>query len=255
MRRSTWIIVLLFIAVNATFPVSASPQIVNTLRGFEDGEKGWSGDLEGTVAVADGNTNYFQFDLAAAVQHLGARNRWRLLGGLSRRTASGEEIAQNRLLHLRHNYRFRARLASIAFIQGQYNPFKRIETRLLVGAGLRFDLTRREKWNAAVGGTVMYETEELTGQTGQFNYDYRYSFFLTVFRDVSEGVSLDISGFYQPLVDDPVDARALAAASVRTDVIGELYLVFAYRLEYDADPPAEVKRLDQNLRSGLGYDF
>ncbi len=255
MWRRFWIILCFLLASGSDPAGPVSAQIVNTMRGFDDAEKGWSGDLRGTISIADGNTNYFEFELFTAVQHQGERNRWRLLGRVSRRTASGQEVAENRLLHLRHNYRFLPRVASIVFLQGQYNPFKRIETRVLAGIGLRFDLTQRDKWNAAVGGTIMYEEEELTDQTGLFTSDFRYSLFLTVFRDVSEGISIDISGFCQPLVDDITDARALAAASVRADIIGELYLLFAYDLEYDADPPADVEKLDQNLRSGLGYDF
>jgi hypothetical protein len=73
---STAILLLAFLFL----PRGAGAQIVNTLRGFEEQKLAWSGALEGSVAAADGNTDYFQYELGASVQHISERNRWRLLG-------------------------------------------------------------------------------------------------------------------------------------------------------------------------------
>ena len=233
----------------------ASAQIVNTLRGFDDAEAGWSGGIETGVAMANGNTDYFEFQLDGAVQYQGASHRWRLLGRNQRRTAFGEEIAESRLLHLRHNYRLTRWLASIAFLQGQYEPFKRIQTRLLAGAGARVDLAAGIRWHTAVGAAVMLEHEELTGPLAPVSDDVRFSFFATVFRDVTDGVDIDVVAFYQPRVDDVADCRADVAASLRVDIVGELYAFFRYNTAYDSRPAPGVDDLDQNLRGGLGYGF
>ena len=156
-------IMLLAFALPPALAGVGEAQIVNTLRGFDDKERGWSGGVEATISVAAGNTEYFETQIAAAVQHQSDTHRWRLLARNMRLTASGKTQAENRLGHLRHNYRFSRRLASVAFLQGQHNPFQRIETRVLVGGGARFDLVRREKVNMALGATFMREDEELTG--------------------------------------------------------------------------------------------
>jgi hypothetical protein len=236
----------------------ASPlraQIVNPLRGFDEAERGWAGGVESTIAIADGNTEYFEFELSGAVQHQSERNRWRLLGRYQRRTASGVEIAESRMTHLRHNYRLLPWFSSLAFLQAQYEPFKRIETRLLAGAGARVDLFEGVMWHTAVGAAVMLENEELIDVAGRTTTDVRCSFFVSMFRDVKEGVDIDLVGFYQPRVDRPSDSRAVMVGSFRVDIVGDLYLVFRYNAEYDANPPAGVDNLDQNLRAGLGYDF
>jgi hypothetical protein len=248
--------ILLFLVVAASPNATpASAQIVNTLRGFDDNEMGWSGGIECAVAIADGNTNYFELELLGSVQHQGDRNRWRLLGRSIRRTASGVEIAETQLAHLRHNYRLWSRVSSIAFLQGQYDPFKRLASRFLAGAGARFDIATGVRWHTAAGAAVMLENEELTGDVQQTTNDMRGSFFLTLVRDVSEGVDIDLVGFYQPRLDDPSDARANVIAILRADVIAELYAFVRYVAEYDSAPPAGVEDLDQNLRAGLGYDF
>lgn len=233
----------------------ASARIVNTLRGFDDKERGWSGAVEGAASSGMGNSEYFQTEIAAAIQFQDDTHRWRLLGRNMRLTTSGKKAAEDRMAHLRHNYRVLPWLSSVAFVQGQYSPFRRIETRVLVGAGGRFDVVRHEKWNVALGATLMREDEELTGRTDGFTADCRFSFFTSVVRDVSEGVDIDVTGFYQPLPGDFSDARAFAAVNLRFEITENLYSLFNYGLEYDSRPPADVKKSDQTLRYGFGYSF
>lgn len=244
---------LLIAAMVWASPVSA--QIVNTLRGFNDTDRNWSGGVESAIAIAEGNTKYFEFEISGAIQHQSERHRWRLLGRNMRRTASGVEIAESRMAHLRYNYRLSKRLATITFIQAQYEPFKRIKTRTLAGAGTRVDLFEATEWHTAVGATVMLEGEELTDKANQTTTNVRFSFFVSIFRDVTEGVDVDIAGFYQPRADHLADARADLAASLRVDIVGTLYTVLRYGAEYDATPPMGVGDLDQSFRAGIGFDF
>jgi putative salt-induced outer membrane protein YdiY len=248
-------ILIVSLALQPALAGIGEAQIVNTLRGFDNVERGWSGRAEGTISVAAGNSEYLETQVAAAVQHQNDTQRWRLLARNMRLTTSGKKEAENRLGHLRHNYRFSPWLASVAFLQGQYNPFQRIETRILVGGGARFDLVRREKLNTAFGATFMREDEELTDSAEGFYTNYRFSFFTSVYRDVAEGLDIDITGFYQPLAEDPSDARAFASVALRFDIIGDLYLITNYSLEYDSRPPKGVEKSDQALKSGFGYEF
>jgi len=242
---------------------SIEAQIINTLRGFDDEEPGWSGGIAGGVAYADGNTEYFEFELDGRIQHQTDRHRLRAIGIDMRRTALGVEVAEARMGHLRHNFRVWSRLSTIAFVQGQYNPFLRIESRVLVGGGARLEIFRGNLWRSAIGATVMRETEELTApDTDQSppssqapTTKYRFNYFLTLYRVEKKGLDIDIWGFYQPLVDDFKDARTSAAASVRVDIVGGLYLFSSYVVRHDDSPPVGVKELDSMMRSGLGWSF
>lgn len=256
----TGLVVAVFAAILAG---SADAQIVNTLRGFEDEEPGWSGLIAGGIAMAEGNTQYFEFELDGKIQYQTDRNRWRVIGVNTRRTAMEVEIAESRLGHFRHNFNLRSRFSTVAFLQGQYNPFLRIESRVLFGGGARAELYRGDLWRSAIGVTVMRETEELTvedvdqqtSQPAATTTKYRFSYFFTLYRAGTKGFDVDIWGFYQPVIDDFIDARASAAASVRVDVVGEVYLLVSYVIEYDHSPPVGVKKRDDVLRSGLGWNF
>jgi hypothetical protein len=255
--------VLVFAAATVVLAGSVNAQIVNTLRGFNDDERGWSGALAGTVAFAEGNTEYFEFELNGKIQYQTIRHRWRVIGINMRRTALGVEIAEARLGHFRHNYRVWSRYSTIAFLQGQYNPFMRIESRILIGAGGRAELFGGDVWRSAVGVTLMHEAEELTDdtafdpalQSGDTTTNYRFSCFLTLYRAGGNGVDIDMWGFYQPIVDDFADARASGAASIRVDLVGELGLLVSYVVKYDSNPPLGVEKHDYMLRSGLVWEF
>lgn len=254
---------LIAIAIAAAFANPSKAQIVNTLRGFDDEDPGWSGELTASIASAEGNTRYFEFTLDGRIQFQTERHRVRVLGLNTRRTALDVEIAEARVGHVRHNFRIWHRVASIAFIQGQYNPFIRIQSRFLVGGGARVEVFRGNIWRSAVGAAYMYEKEELTvsleqgadTQPNQAAGRHRLSFFLTFYRVKKEGFEIDLWGFYQPLVEDFEDARATGAASARTNIIGELYFFFNYMVNYDSMPPPGVEDLDYTIRSGLGWKF
>jgi len=72
---------------------------------------------------------------------------------------------------------------------------------------------------------------------------------------MKEGVGIDVWSFYQPLTDDFSDARGSGAARVRIDVAGGLYSLVSYMVTHDSNPPQGVEKLDQTLRSGLGWNF
>lgn len=101
----------------------------------------------------------------------------------------------------------------------------------------------------------MYENEALTDNNGTTTSTARFSFFLSVFRDVKEGVDVDLVGFYQPRADVFGDARASVTLGIRADIVAELYAFVRYVTEYDSRPAPTVDDLDQNLRAGLGYKF
>jgi putative salt-induced outer membrane protein YdiY len=249
MRRL--VLIALVVTCSCAAPV-ARAQIVNTLRAFPD-SLGWAAALEGFLAVSSGNSEYFEFDLDGAVQYRSARHRVRTLGAHSRREAEGTDIARNTLAHLRHNYQLCRRVATVAFVQAQRNPFRRVERRTLLGGGLRLDVFARTSFQAAVGATVMREVEELTDDDRGALARARMSYFASVLGQPRAGVQVDLVTFYQPLAGDYADARAYVAASLRVDIVGGLYFAAAYDLVHDADPPAGVAPTDQRVRSGLGW--
>lgn len=234
---------------------AAHGQIINTLRGWSEDEVGWSGQVAAAIAIAQGNTEYFELDLSAAVQYAGDRHRVRALADADRRTASGVDIAEATLIHLRHNYRLTPVVHSLLFIQAQSNPFQRIDSRFLLGLGARFDVVRAETWEASLGASYMRESEDLTDDDSGATRRNRGSFFASVFGRLTKQVLLDAYAFYQPVITDWSNARASVGSNLDVALVGRLALVVGFRFAYNSEPAAGVEKDDMWLRTGLRFNF
>ena len=234
---------------------SADAQIINTLRGWQEDEPGWSGELAAAIAIAQGNTEYFEFDLSAAAQYWQDRHRVRGLASSARRTASDVEVAEASLLHLRYNYRLTPVVHSLVFLQAQRNPFQRIESRYLLGLGARFDVVRAESWEAAIGAAYMRELEDLTDDDSGAVGRNRGNFFVTMLGRVTKQVLVDAYGFYQPVLNDFSNTRISVGSNLDVALVGQLALVVGFRLAYNSQPAAGVEKNDMWLRTGLRFKF
>lgn len=239
-----------------TGAAAADAQIVNTLRRWSDAEPGWSGRVEATFAAASGNTEYLELTAGGSAQLVASRHRVRGLVSESLRRANGEKIAESFLAHLRHNYRLTPVFSTLAFVQHQSDPFRRLQRRTLIGAGTRMDIVREEHWEGSLGVSYMFEAEELTDDPdGRVEREGRGSFFASAIGQVAETLRIDLSSFYQPLFSDFGDARAYTAASLRVDVVGELDLIVRFDLTHDSRPPVGVEETDMRFSTGLVFDF
>jgi len=153
----------------------------------------------------------------------------------------------------------------VAFLQGTHNPFQRLETRILLGVGGRFDLVQTESWKGAIGVSTMYEDQEIgplpadvpvgTPDDSGFEREHRASWFLSLYSASSATIQTDLVAFWQPKWSDPSDSRTFVTASARVDVTDGLYVLFRYNLTWDTNPPATVSERDQAIRGGLGFEF
>lgn len=244
------------VLAGTAFAPPAHAQIVNTLRSWSDAEPGWSGDVEARFAVASGNTEYLEFAGGTSLQFVSERHRVRGFTKASIRDASGDRIAESLLAHIRHNYRLTPVFSTLVFLQHSSDPFRRIESRTLAGAGTRLDLLRDERWEGSIGISAMYEGEAFTDDpTGEYEDEFRGSFFVSAIGSATETLRLDLSAFYQPLFTDWGDDRLFIASSIRVDVVGELDLLVRFDLQRESRPPLGVEPTDLSFSTGFVFDF
>ena len=247
-------LLVLSAAIGIVIATPTHAQILNTLRGFSGGEPGWSGSAEVNFSQTGGNTEVLALGAEAQLQYEWKRERWRIMGEQSYKSNRGKRTSDESIGHLRHNHRFRPWVSSLAFVQIQRNPFQRLQQRVLVGAGARFDVLRRERWKASVGAAHMMEIEKLEGAPDH-ETDQRLSSFVTVDGKVSETLTVQVTSFVQPRWADLSDLRALALVGTQVKLGGGFTYNVASELRYDADPPAGVKTSDWEVETGLGYTF
>ncbi len=235
-------------------PALATATIVNTLQGFNEDQPGWSGGIDGSFSNRGGNTELSRFAGGCQVQWLGESERWRLLGSAVRATSQGTEIAKALTSHLRHNHRLSAAWHTLTFAQIQQNPFQRLSSRMLIGAGFRWDVWHQSSGLLALGATHMVEIEKIEDQTDSTT-DQRLSVFLKSSLPLRTDVKLDAMAFYQPLWSDFGDARVMASLKLQVKLVGDLSLFTGGDLEYDPQPAAGVEKSDWSTSTGLRYKF
>ena len=232
----------------------ARAAIVNSLRGFDGDEPGWSGSVAGSYGASGGNTSESTFTGSGRLQRKGASNIWRLIGSGKRTTSRGEETARSALAHLRHNYLLSDRWATLAFLQLQKNPFQRLDSRILMGLGGRWQALKGESTLIYLGAAHMFEQERIQGEQGH-DKAQRISGFISLEVELRDGVFVDCLVFYQPRWSDFADWRIFGEASLEVELTGSLSLFTGYNLEHDTRPPAGVEQTDWDTKTGFLVKF
>ncbi len=251
--RTTVYPLLVFSLLAAARPAFGGT-ILNTLQATDDGDPGWSGTVDGLYSGSGGNTERIIFSAGGRVQWRGEVDRLRLQLSGGYEESAQQVTARHGVAHLRHNHDLDADWATILFVQAQANPFQRLKSRWLSGAGLRRNLIDDDEGLVAIGATPMLEVERLEGQDGHTARG-RLSMFLHVARRLSDSAKLDLVGFWQPLFSDFGDARTVGNLALKVAVTGSVDLKVGLAVEDDARPPAGVKRTDWGTFAGFGVEF
>jgi len=237
-----------------TIALPANSAIVNSLRGFDRDEPGWSGSIAGSYGASGGNTDQSTFAGNGRLQWRGDRNTWKLIAAGKRTTSGGVETANSVLGHLRHNYDLSERWATLAFLQSLQNPFQRLDYRRLVGLGLRWYGVKNEGTIWSFGAAQMFEWEQIQDEEGEREAS-RLSTFTSFETEIRDGVVLDALLFYQPRWSDFSDFRVFGLIQLDIELNHTLSLFTGYQIEHNERPPAGVEQTDWTTKTGFRANF
>jgi hypothetical protein len=236
---------------------SAAAQIVNVQALFDEkAPPGPSGAVDLGADWRTGSTNLFTVRGALLGQ-------WRtethtLLAAIRGEYAfaSGERIVSKVLEHLRYRYRFTERLSGEAFVQHEYDEFRRLQLRALLGAGPRLTLLRVDDTTLVLGVAVMLEHERLRRDgepdAGARATDPRMSSYLLGRVKLMENIHLVETVYVQPRLTKPSDIRVLNDTVFEVTPNERVTVGLGFNLTFDSAPPATVSRLDTQLRTSVG---
>ncbi len=171
--------------------------------------------------------------------------------------SQGETSGENRAYqHIRYNYLWKEKIVWEAFSQIQYDEILRIQKRLLLGTGPRFNLMKKEKSDIHLGVAYMYEYEQEL-DTAVFHRDHRISSFLSADKTFENGHSISTIGYYQPVIDNFSDFRVSLGFRLALKIASNLAFNFNVNLNYDAQPviDEDIPSLTYNIRNGLSISF
>ncbi len=239
------------------FPLFTAAQIVNieALRDTRDTVK-FKG-AENLNASYTRNTN----ELLTLSNNLYLRYKWKksiilFYNTLDFSIANNTILEEKILFHLRYNYKIRKRLDLELFTQYQIDPPLRIQERILLGGGTRFELSGKESFSSYLGTAILYEYDNELGNDITHR-DARLSAYLTLKLKPSETFSWTSACYYQPLVNYFNDFRISLQTNISVELFKNLFFVSSLALSYDAfpvDDPAIPHRTTKWV-NGINYKF
>jgi len=252
---------LLVLVLGVLTSREAAAQIVNVQALFDEATAppGLAGAVEASLDWRTGSTEL----LVARGMLLGQwhAERHTVLGvARGEYGFAGEKLIVSRILeHLRYRYRFLDWLSGETYVQHEYDAFRRLQLRALVGAGPRFTPWSSDTARLVLGVTMMLEHEQLRRDgepdAGTRATDLRLSSYVLARVKLMENMSLVETLYVQPRLTGFSDVRLLNETLLAVEPNKRFTFTTGFLLTYDTAPPATVSRLDTQLRTGIAVKF
>lgn len=229
----------------------AQAQIVNvsSLAG-QAVEQGLSGNANLSVDFRTGNVQLMLASAAATAFYRVGDNTFMLSanGAYGLNGPPGEWKDEPFRERTFEHFRFRRQVNSLvsleAFVQHEYDRWRRLKLRGLAGGGVRLDHKLSED-NAVAGGLAyMAQVEQLLKPTaadpsGRY-LEHRISTYLTGSHKLAEKSAVTATVYFQPMIGAFTDIRALLDLGLIVGITDTLGVKISYALSWDSDPPDGV---------------
>lgn len=232
---------------------------VNTERYRQDSDSGFTASIDIEALAQTGNTD-FQF------LGLGGRLNFNRNSGYSFLVFSGgygwndgKQFSNELITHLRNVEALDDWLQLEAFIQFDYNRKRKLVSRELIGAGLRYKILTNENLRLRLGTAYFFEAEqydlEENASHDKHTYSHRLSSYITFEIDLKNDVKFLSVSYFQPDLNDFADYRMISENSIILNLSKLFDFNIKFNLRYDATPPDEIKDLDTITKFGLTFKF
>lgn len=247
-------------------PLDAAAQIVNVqpLLGTAESE-GLGGEAAGSLDWKTGNIRMLVVGGRGTVRLTRGPSHVFLLMSGRYVSAGGKDFERHVMEHLRFRRDLAGWLGVEGFTQHEFNQFRRLRLRGLLGAGPRVSLQAGRALHAAMGTAYMLEHERLDwaldGQgallddAGERATNHRWSSYLSLNAVAGQRFQFTQTVYVQPRFDDLGDLRLLGEAAVRVWVVSRFSLSLSALLAWDRRPPLEVEPFDTAVLLSLEWAF
>lgn len=275
--RAVRALATLALATALTAPADAQVNTENMRVGAN--EPGWGGIFDLNSSLQRGNTEREVLGAGVRLQYAwpppaeaegddaedddvaeGPANTVFMTSNYSFTRLNENRFVNNALSHLRFIRRHSPRVSYELFGQHQFNEFIRLEQRLLLGGGGRFQVLEAPQTEIFLGTGYMLEREtlDLAGQLPEARRSehHRSTNYLTVrYNSEDERFRLVETVYVQTRVDRLQDYRLLSETSFEIRLLRRLALAVNLNVTHDSEPPTGVKETDVVLSNSLRYSF
>ena len=260
MVRTTIVIWLVLGVVGSSPPAGA--QIVNVQGQLAKAPAtdGATGQIEINLDWRDGNTSVLDVGGGGAVLVRSGR----VLGLAIVRAEYGQSrdvaFARKTFEHARARVTLDCRWRWEAFVQHEYDEFRRLSIRGVAGTGPALQIVHTKPVAILAAAAYMLEFEQLdqragTRDAGVATLKHRASLYVTGIERLGDNASIVETIYLQPRFDDAGDVRVLGEFALTTRLTKWIALTDGLTLAYDRNPPDGIQRSDIQLKVGVLATF
>jgi hypothetical protein len=242
-------------------PQSAAAQVILNTERFQVQEvEGFHLGADFSTSVQRGNTKVLNVSTSGIMGVLEGRHWIRtIFGGQFLRTED-RSILDQQFVQIRYSYLLSPTLRTFHFVQAQKNETLLLQSRWLVGGGIRRTFVQTPRTMLAAGTGVMGEWERLDPERlGPDDSDardrIRMANMAVVSRNFAGGARLLNILYLQPDLERPSDLRILNDLGLAVPITDRLSASMSAEWRRDTRPPSTLERDDFILKMGLGIDI
>ena len=251
---------LLFLSVISY--TEASIAIVNTenMR-VEASEKteGVDKKLAFDISGKNGNTQKIKAGLGARVQWYEKDATRFIVVNYEYGESADVKDTNKTFVHLRNIQYQSKNFAWESFAQIAEDEFTRLDSRMLLGGGVRLKLIKSEDKSVDLGLGLFREREKLdlvplTTDAG-VDYGNRMNLYLVYKSTLSSHSRLSSTLYYQPDINEMSDYRLFEQFALQLDITENLSFNLSVDIYHDSKPAQLIKGTDTTYNTGFEYNF
>ncbi len=206
------------------------------------------------LEVLTGNSEYNAYNIEYKLNR--TRKKLNIITILNRKKKSNDntKISESNFGHIRIQKPIYPHLYIENFYQYEYDPFKDLESRILVGLGIRKNIkpsAPSQTYRFQVGTGIMQETESTTTSKTTDIRSSSYINYANTFNDKT----VKVITYFQPKISNFSDFRALAEASLTNKLYKQISLVSKIKVNIDKNPPIGIKESDLSIHHAITINF
>jgi len=220
--------------------------------------------LRGDVMFNYSNTNgdyLFQIrpSLTTSFKSKDLKKIFFITGNYNLVRSADQDFQNSWFFHLRYNHKITQVFRFEAFIQNQNNELFTVNSRNLIGAGIRFKFIDSDALNGYLGNSYMYEIEKVDILNETY-YNNRNNTYLSLTFNIKNSDSKTVleltnTTYFQPLYSDLSNHRVLQ--ELRADIPLNDYLSLSafFDYSYNSFTPTSEKDSSAYLSFGLSVNL
>ena len=153
-----------------------------------------------------GNTEKFTSAFTTIGAYRLDLNEWLYSGSYKYGTSGKVKDTNHGIMHLRHTWNYKKKIAYEAFIQSEFNEFKELNSRHFLGGNLRYRIKQSKTYFFYSGLGLFYEWEDFV-KTNKDKNHLRGNLYFSYVQNLEKNISSFATLYYQPLFSNTGNYR------------------------------------------------